>query len=272
MKIKMFKLVSFAIVVLMILAPLGIQRAMANNNTPTTVQTLGVNGLSPVEGSGVQISGELNGGKDPSRYIIQFKDPSVSLYQGGISGLKATSPEALGTTTLDTTSPDALAFADYLNSQHDAFRSAAEQRLGHSLGIIHQYVYAFNGMTVNITAAEASELRSMPGVKSVNPDSAFEPTTDASPSWIGATSIWDGSNTGSLPGTQGEGVIVGILDTGINMDHPSFADEGDDGYNHTNPLGHFVGWCNPAEPEYDPTLVCNDKLIGVWRVLKNGTG
>jgi uncharacterized repeat protein (TIGR01451 family) len=67
-------------------------------------------------------------------------------------------------------------------------------------------------------------------------------------------------------GSMGEGIVVGIIDTGINMDHPSFADIGGDGYNHTNPRGKFYGWCDPAHPGYDPTLVCNDKLIGVWSV------
>ena len=65
-------------------------------------------------------------------------------------------------------------------------------------------------------------------------------------------------------GTMGEGIVVGIIDTGINIDHPSFADIGGDGYNHTNPRGQFYGWCDPAHPDYDATLVCNDKLIGVW--------
>lgn len=67
-----------------------------------------------------------------------------------------------------------------------------------------------------------------------------------------------------LDGTMGEGVVVGIVDTGINMDHPSFADIGGDGYDHTNPRGKFFGWCDPEHPQYDPTLVCNDKLIGMW--------
>lgn len=67
-----------------------------------------------------------------------------------------------------------------------------------------------------------------------------------------------------LNGSMGEGVVVGIVDTGINMDHPSFADIGGDGYDHTNPRGKFYGWCDPEHPNYDPTLVCNDKLIGVW--------
>ncbi len=31
--------------------------------------------------------------------------------------------------------------------------------------------------------------------------------------------------------------MIGVLDRGINSDHPSFADIGGDGYDHTNPLG-----------------------------------
>ncbi len=67
-----------------------------------------------------------------------------------------------------------------------------------------------------------------------------------------------------LSGSMGEGVVVGIVDTGINIDHPSFADIGGDGYDHTNPRGKFYGWCDPEHAMYDPTVTCNDKLIGLW--------
>ena len=62
-------------------------------------------------------------------------------------------------------------------------------------------------------------------------------------------------------GRQGEGVVVAVLDTGINSDHPSFADVGGDGYDHTNPLGAdvYLGEC-AVEAE----VRCNDKLIGIY--------
>ena len=37
--------------------------------------------------------------------------------------------------------------------------------------------------------------------------------------------------------------MAGIIDTGINTDHPSFADIGGDGYNHTNPHGTLLRRC-----------------------------
>src|SRR5690606_29398653 len=91
-------------------------------------------------------------------------------------------------------------------------------------------------------------------------------TTDRGPEWIGAPTIWDGSNVPSGVGTQGEGVIVGILDTGLNPGNPSFADVGKDDYDHTNPwgAGNYVGVCDPDDPSYVPDWGCNDKLIGYW--------
>ena len=62
---------------------------------------------------------------------------------------------------------------------------------------------------------------------------------------------------------MGEGIVIAILDSGINSDHPSFADVGDDGYDHTNPLGsgNYVpgSYCDIVDGSF-----CNDKLIGAW--------
>jgi subtilisin family serine protease len=78
---------------------------------------------------------------------------------------------------------------------------------------------------------------------------------------MGAGGIWSGSATGGLPGTRGEGVVVGIIDTGVNHDHPSFAEAGPgDGYAHSNPRGKFYGACDPLTG----APFCNDKLIGFY--------
>lgn len=70
----------------------------------------------------------------------------------------------------------------------------------------------------------------------------------------------------AVEGNMGEGIIVGVIDTGINPSNPSFADIGGDGYDHENPwgAGTYVGVCDPANPNYDEDFPCNDKLIGAW--------
>jgi subtilisin family serine protease len=69
-----------------------------------------------------------------------------------------------------------------------------------------------------------------------------------------------------ISGYKGEGVIVGIIDSGINMQHPSFAEVGGDGYEHINPFGqgNFIGACDPSNQYHDASIVCNNKLIGAW--------
>ena len=75
-----------------------------------------------------------------------------------------------------------------------------------------------------------------------------------------------GEIRGQVEPNQGEGMIIGVLDSGINIDNPSFQDVGGDGYDHTNPLGSgtYLGVCDPAHSTYDDTFPCNDKVIGAY--------
>jgi subtilisin family serine protease len=136
------------------------------------------------------------------------------------------------------------------------------------LSIPYQYTIALNGMAVELTASEAAEIVELSTVHAVVPSQTRYPQSDAGPTWIGAPSLWDGSQTGGIPGTLGEGSIIGIIDTGINLDHPSFAAVGGDGYGHTNPngAGNYLGKC-ATQPEIS---ICNDKLIGAYSWPQTG--
>jgi subtilisin family serine protease len=202
-------------------------------------------------------------------YIIQLTDPPLAAYRGGIGRLAATSPAATGQPKLDAASPASLAYRAYLAQEQAGRVAALEQLIGRPLLITYHYDTAFNGLALPLTAEEAAVAAALPGVAAVYPDEERELLTDAGPGWIGAAGIWDGTTTGGLPGTKGEGIIVGIVDTGINTDHPAFADVGGDGYDHTNPFGsgNYVGWCNPG---YAVQVTCNDKLIGAWSYSGSG--
>jgi subtilisin family serine protease len=72
--------------------------------------------------------------------------------------------------------------------------------------------------------------------------------------------------------TRGEGVVVGILDSGANIVSPSLSATDVDGYTHINPLpgGDFLGWCNPSNPNHNPARdICNSKMIGGWDYTDN---
>ncbi len=199
----------------------------------------------------------------PARYFVILADPSVPSYTGGIEGLAATNPAANGEVKFDADSRESRAYASYLEAQQDALVAEASRLLARSPEVVYQLQFALNAVVMVLDPAEAALIAKLPGVIQVERDIAEQIDTDYGPSWIGAPSIWNGTATGGLPGTKGEGIIIGDLDTGINMDHPSFAATGADGFTHTNPFGagNYKGWCNPG---YPVTVTCNAKLVGAW--------
>ncbi|MEN8720123.1 MAG: S8 family serine peptidase [Oceanococcaceae bacterium] len=199
-------------------------------------------------------------------YIVLHQAPPLATYGGGIAGLLATAAPVLGQRRLNSESPTALAYLDFLTGQLDALIGRAEAALGRELDIQHRMHHALNGFTVRLTPAEAQRIAELPGVLRVEAPIVFSLNSDNGPAWINADVIHDGSGTFDNVGTMGEGVVVGVIDSGVNSDHPSFAAVGPvDGYVHTNPrmllgLPRFYGLCLP--PTGFP--FCNDKLIGVW--------
>ncbi|QBY02930.1 peptidase S8 [Thalassotalea sp. HSM 43] len=199
-------------------------------------------------------------------YIIQMIEQPVTTYKGGIDGLKATAVNGelrqanakLFNKNVNKT--DINAYKGFLKSkQNDLINSLAVQGL--KLDVRKQFTTALNGFSVNITQQQAKVIAQNPQVLNIKRSRLYQLNTDVGPQLIGADKIWNGNVTENNTQFRGEGIVVGILDTGINTDHPSFAAVGGDGYAHTNPLGadNYIGDCAKQEFAY----MCNDKLIGV---------
>ncbi|MCB0006492.1 MAG: S8 family serine peptidase [Anaerolineales bacterium] len=199
-------------------------------------------------------------------YLIRLSDAPLASYRGDITGLEATNPGVLGERKLNVASSASQAYATFLEGKRAALINQMDQVFGRSVDVVYEYYVTNNGMAVRLTAAEAAIVAEMPDVVVVRRDYERQLMTDAGPAWIGAPEIWNGTATGGMPGTKGEGIIVGVIDTGINPSNPSFADIGGDAYDHDNPFGSgtYVGVCDSGDPSFDPTFPCNDKLIGAW--------
>ncbi|MFS8499202.1 MAG: S8 family serine peptidase [Micromonosporaceae bacterium] len=196
-------------------------------------------------------------------WLVQLEEPSLATYRGGRPGLAATSPLVTGARTLDVTSPRSRAYLGHLADRQAEVTARMERVLGRTPQVVYAYRNVVNALAVRVDAEEAARLAELPGVASVTPDEELRLDTDVSHDLIGSAAVWDG-DTGPGLATRGEGVIVGLLDTGVNPDHPSFAAVDGDGYRHTNPFGPgtYVGVCDPAHPQHED--ICNDKLIGAW--------
>ncbi len=265
MKSKIFRILATLVVLAMVAAP-----ASARQAQPAPISGEPV--FEPADATRVStpkvskdVLNEDKSASGPALYTVLLRQSPLASYDGSLSGFPATSPRLTGAVKLDAKSPESQAYRSYLSQQQDGFIAELEAQFGRSLEVRHKYQVALNGFAAVLTPEEAAAVAARSDVRLVERDVVNKIDTDTGPAWIGAPGIWDGSTTGSLPGTQGEGVIVGVLDTGINADHPSFADPGPvDAYDYTNPLGGFVGVCDPTDPSYDPSFVCNDKLIGGW--------
>ncbi|NIW47452.1 MAG: S8 family serine peptidase, partial [Gammaproteobacteria bacterium] len=267
MRKNLFKIFAVVMVLAMVL-PVAAFGQGGNGIAQTPVRPDGFTpeGLVPVgegpAGSVVDLSPDENG---MSNYIVTFSDPAIASYTGGIEGIPATSPAVTGETKLNTRAPSVESYRTYLETQQLTAISQAEQLIGRNVDVKYQFQHALNAAVFKMTAAEAASVAQMDGVLRVEKDVAYPVNTDVSPDWIGVSELWEGSGTG-LPVTKGEGIIVGLVDTGINMDHPSFAETDDFGYTHTNPYGedYFLGWCNQDNPNFKGHYDCNNKLIGAW--------
>ena len=148
--------------------------------------------------------------------------------------------------------------ANDLVESHDAALAGAGVSTSEK---VNDYVNALNGFSATLSHPEAVKLAGDANVALVIPDELQQPMTDSSPEFLGLTGgagPWD-------KGYDGTGVVVGIIDTGIWPEHPSFADDGSYAPPQTGPLPCEFG--NTAANPDDAEFECNNKLIGARQML-----
>jgi len=207
-------------------------------------------------------------------YTVLFDEAPLASYHGGVPGLpvpkRALSPG--GRQRLDVKSAEAVAYVDYLAGRQRAMEQRIGQSLGISLPVRLRMQHALNGIIVDMTPAQAARVARMPGVKLVEANREDKQATDVGPTFIGAVPVWTGQVPAGGGNHRGEGMVVGIIDSGINFGSPSFAATGPvDGYVHVNPFGAgtYAGTCAPGGVDQGR---CNDKLIGGYDFVCGSPG
>jgi subtilisin family serine protease len=189
-------------------------------------------------------------------YIVQLAEQPVAAYAGGIAGYAATKPRK--GQKINPNDPQVSRYMGYLASRQDGMFGAAGG--GKKL---YNYGYVFNGFAAELTEAQAQKLAQMPGVLAVTKDEIRKLDTASTPAFLGLT----GDSGFWATKAKGEGVVIGIVDSGIWPEHPSFSDR--TGSNGNNSQGgkldyrQLPGWhgkCTPGEA-FNASH-CNQKLIG----------
>ncbi|KAM7525661.1 hypothetical protein LguiA_015563 [Lonicera macranthoides] len=123
---------------------------------------------------------------------------------------------------------------------------SAAARANERSPLVHSYRNVITGFAARLSAEEVKEMEKKQGFLSAKPQSVYSLHTTHSPNFLGLyqnLGFWKGSN-------YGKGVIIGLLDSGITPNHPSFSDEGV-----PPPPTKWKGKC-------ENRTLCNNKLIG----------
>jgi len=192
----------------------------------------------------------------PKSYIVVMLDDPAVAYEGDIAGLPATKPGRGG--KINPNSAHVRKYQAFLEESHEDSLEAAGADVSQK---VHDYTIALNGYSAILTEAQANALKNQEGVTLVLEDEMRYPTTDSTPGFLGLTDPAGAWQTGY----DGEGVVVGVIDTGIWPEHPSFADDGTYSAPPTGSLPCEFG--NIDHNPNDVAFTCNNKLIGARQML-----
>src|SRR5690349_5927729 len=142
----------------------------------------------------------------PNRYIVELSTEPVAVH------VRAGGRRAMH-------SPEADLHRDRIRSEQAQFRARVDQLRGVATAAAENVK---NAVAVNVDAARAAELAALPGVRRVYPVREYHLLLDHALPLHKVTAAW--SQVGS--GNAGAGIRIGIIDTGIDVQHPGFDDSG----------------------------------------------
>ncbi|GAA4975650.1 subtilisin family serine protease [Nonomuraea thailandensis] len=199
------------------------------------------------------------GAEEQKTYLVRLAAEPVATYEGDVAGLARTKP-AEGE-KIETGSAEVTEYVDHLKGRHDA---ALRKAGGHKL---YEYVYSYEGFAARLTADQVAKMRALPEVVSVTEDRKVSVATSSTPAFLGLDDrggLWDrlGGPTGGRKGEgAGDGLVIGVIDSGIWAGSQSFANPDTSGRRY-GPLRGFHGGCAQSSPDqsWDAKL-CNGKVV-----------
>lgn len=230
-----------------------------------SVLALAVGVLTPVAAGAAETS-DLT---VPDDVVSQIKEAKTGVFIVQMADAPAVAMD--GEDKVKKVNPNSAAVKNYRSNLTESHDSALKSVGGEK---IYSYTVSFNGFAAVLTGTQAAELMARDDVVYVWQDEIRQLTTDNSPEFLGLTDA-EGGLWGEH-GLMGEDVIVGVIDTGIWPEHPSFSDQldlsdepGNSG-KRTLAYGPPTGWYGTCQSgELFSQNDCNNKLIGA-QYFKDG--
>ncbi len=157
----------------------------------------------------------------PQVFIVQLKDPAAAAHYAGTVlpgssktlGNKMSAPRAFSKLHADV-----QGYAQYLSERQDKVLS----RAGPGVQKIYSYRYSLNGFAARMTLAQAQRMQHQPEVLRVWEDEIRPLATNFSPEFLGL--FRENVGLRGAPGLDGDGIVIGVIDSGIAPEHPALTD------------------------------------------------
>eukprot|EP00250_Pteridium_aquilinum_P020012 c24666_g1_i1 orf=291-2867(+) len=188
-------------------------------------------------------------------YVVLMNGSPVVHYDGSLPAFAVAPRKPDG--RADMSSEAAQRYASFLVDRHDTLLNQALGEGAHLKKKLYSYHYLLNGFAAWLTSEEAEILRhASPEIISVEKDGRLQKFTTYTPKYMGLPcGAW--ADNGGVE-YAGEGIVIGLVDTGVNPFHPSFSDSwGSHPYSYP---AHFTGSCEVTKDF--PAGSCNRKLVG----------
>jgi subtilisin family serine protease len=229
-------------------------------------------------------------------YIVTLAGSPAATYKGGVAGLART--QVSGGKQLDATAVPVKKYTSYLRTQQSSLARAVGAK------VLYNYTAAYNGFAAKLTSTQAARLAKSSSVLSVIPSERLQLQESHSLEFLDVSTA--GGTWEQVGGVEdaGAGVVVGIIDSGIAPENPSFAggalgtdattgepylvgdtitfEKGDGGTFTSTTIGDADGWSNS---DYSEKLVgakyyvegfgldqIGDQTVGEYVSPRDGSG
>ncbi|NIK61009.1 S8 family serine peptidase [Kribbella shirazensis] len=194
-------------------------------------------------------------------YIVQLDDSPVTEYDGGIAGLAATKVVP-GGKLLKTAAP-VVDYVRHLAGERDRVLAKVP-----GVTKLYDYSYTYAGFSAEMSYDDAVKLAKSSGVKSVEPSELQHADTVDTPRFLGLSGRGGAWQQAGGIDRAGDGVIVGVIDSGYVPERPSFAPIQTTKQSDAIVAKKWKGTCQTGE---EAPVACNNKVIGA-RYFDKGIG
>ncbi|SEO88102.1 immunoglobulin-like domain-containing protein [Paenibacillus sp. OV219] len=168
-----------------------------------------------------KLSAELHKPDEIVNVIVELKGQTISQAlsaSGTKPGVNATSVESSAHTAITADIKSAK------NQVISTLSTGKSKSTGPVFHFKHDYENVFKGFSLDdIKYSDIDAIKKLPNVKAVTLQQTFLPAVNEQHDLTGIKNLWNGSATGEEPiGYKGEGMVIAIVDTGIDPSHEAF--------------------------------------------------